>query len=189
MLPLLAVLAALTAVDPPPSVRLNDNTHPAGRLESGRLTVSLMPPGQRFDSQTDHVVLVGLTHLEGQDEPLMMNGSVKPAPVVLRAGVTNRLRLINITANNVDLTFRLTNRGELADRTPRAQDGAMLPPALQRLGPARSLVTVGGTYDVELPAGAAGNRRWLEVRRSSGAWLLQAPLLFSAAPAASPVDR
>ena len=42
MLPFIALLALVTANPSAPSVQLNDNTSPAGRVESGRLTVSLV---------------------------------------------------------------------------------------------------------------------------------------------------
>jgi hypothetical protein len=96
-------------------------------------------------------------------------------PIVLRAGVANRLRLINITADNVALVVRLTDQGETATWTPRARDGAALPPALQVSGPARVPLTVGGTFDAEISA-SAPHRLWLEVRRSGGRWELQAPV-------------
>ena len=42
MLPFIALLALVTANPSAPSVQLNDNTSPAGHVESGRLTVSLV---------------------------------------------------------------------------------------------------------------------------------------------------
>jgi manganese oxidase len=133
----------------------------------------VLEPGQRFDPAVDHVAVIGLTFVPGAKEPLVLNGRTSPVPIVLRAGVANRLRLINITADNVDIVVRLVDAGEMSTWTPRAQDGAALPRALQVSGPARTQLTVGGTFDVEVPA--SGPRRlWLEVRRGGGQWLLQA---------------
>ena len=108
----------------------------------------------------------------------MLNGRTTPVPIVFRAGVANRLRLINITANNVDIVVRLVDAGETSTWTPRAQDGAELPRALQVSGPARTHLAVGATFDVEVAA--SGPRRlWLEVRRGGGKWLLQAPVVVT----------
>ncbi len=108
----------------------------------------VLEPGQRFDPAVDHVAVIGPTYVPGVQEPLVLNGRTSPAPIVLRAGVANRLRLINITADNVDIVVRLVDAGETSTWTPRAQDGAALPRALQVAGPARTHVTVGGTFDV-----------------------------------------
>jgi hypothetical protein len=39
-------------------------------------------------------------HASKVREPIVLNGSATPVPVVMRADVPNRLRLINITASN-----------------------------------------------------------------------------------------
>jgi FtsP/CotA-like multicopper oxidase with cupredoxin domain len=133
----------------------------------------VVEPGHRFDPAIDHVAVIGLTRGEG--EPHVLNGLQQPAPIVLRAGVANRLRLINITTANANIIVRLTEAGEATTWIPRAQDGVTLPRALQVAGPARTRLPVGGTFDAEIPA--SGPRRlWLDVRRGNGAWLVQAPV-------------
>jgi hypothetical protein len=93
----------------------------------------------------------------------------------MRAGVANRLRLINITASNDNLLAFVVDRGELTTWKLLAKDGATLPAGQIAPRPARQLVTVGETYDFEIqPARSQG--LWLEVRRGSGAWVLQAPI-------------
>ena len=136
----------------------------------------VLEPGQRFDPAVDHVAIIGPTYVPGVPEPHVLNGRTSPVPIVFRAGVANRLRLINITADNVNIVVRLVDAGELSTWTPRAQDGAALPRPLQIAVPARTRLTVGSTFDVEVAA--SGPRRlWLEVRRGSGQWLLQAPVV------------
>jgi len=135
----------------------------------------VLPPGQTFDPATDHVVMIGVTNIDGEEEPLVLNGKRKPAPIVFRAGVANRLRLINISGNNVALVVRLTERGETAAWTPRGRDGAALPGAMQVSGVARTPLTVGGTFDAEIAA-SRPRQLWLEVRRGTGQWELQAPV-------------
>jgi FtsP/CotA-like multicopper oxidase with cupredoxin domain len=108
----------------------------------------VLPPGQTFDSTTDHIVTISL-HEYPDTFNVLMNGSVSPEPIVLRVGVPNRLRIVIIpAAGSGELTL-------LSDTTPvrwraLAKDGADLPAALATERPARQLVSVGETYDFEI---------------------------------------
>jgi hypothetical protein len=93
----------------------------------------------------------------------------------MRAGVPNRLRLINITANNVGLIASLLIRLEQTTWKPVAKDGATLPPQQTAVRPARQFVSVGETYDFEIQP-PRGQPLWLEVRRGNGEWVMQAPI-------------
>lgn len=137
----------------------------------------VLEPGQRFDPATDHVVVIGLNGVlvRGQPEPFALNGLAKPAPIRLRAGVPHRLRLINITANNVALTAFLMDGLEVSQWTPVAKDGATLPAAQTAPRTARQPIGVGETYDFEIRPTRPQNL-WLEVRRGNGQWVLQAPV-------------
>ena len=134
----------------------------------------VMEPGERYDPATDHVVVIGLNGVlvDGAREPFALNGRSSPAPITMRAGVPNRLRLINITPNNVALTASLVDRFETVHWRLLAKDGAAVPsPGEPRI--ARQQVAVGETYDFEIDATRARNL-WLEVRRGNGEWVLQA---------------
>ena len=152
----------------------HDETQLAGGLY-GPLIV--MEPGERYDPATDHIVVIGLSGVltEAAREPFALNGRASPAPITMRAGVTNRLRLINITPNNVALTAFLVDRFETVQWTLVAKDGASLPSPRTEPRVARQQVAVGETYDFEIDA---TRRRdlWLEVRRGNGEWVLQAPV-------------
>jgi FtsP/CotA-like multicopper oxidase with cupredoxin domain len=152
----------------------HDETQLAGGLY-GPLIV--MEPGERYDPATDHIVVIGLSGVltEAAREPFALNGRASPAPITMRAGVTNRLRLINITPNNVALTAFLVDRFETVQWTLVAKDGATLPSPRTEPRVARQQVAVGETYDFEIDA---TRRRdlWLEVRRGNGEWVLQAPV-------------
>jgi len=134
----------------------------------------VLDPGERYDSETDHVVIIGLNGVlrEKEREPFALNGSATPAPIVMRAGVPNRLRLINITASNDFLTAFVVDRGEQTTWKPLAKDGATLPVGQTAPRPARQLVTVGETYDFEIQP-SRSQALWLEVRRGAGEWVLQ----------------
>ena len=107
----------------------------------------VLPPGQTLDSATDHIVTISM-HEYPDTFDILFNGRVHPDPLVLKAGVANRLRIVVIPAAGYgDLVL-------LSDSTPvtwraLAKDGADLPAALATSGPARHLVSVGETYDFE----------------------------------------
>jgi FtsP/CotA-like multicopper oxidase with cupredoxin domain len=153
----------------------HDEAQLAGGLYGALL---VLEPGERYDPSTDHVIVIGLNGvlLPGEHEPFALNGRSPPAPIKVRAGVPNRLRLINITANNDALTALLLDRFDLATWKPIAKDGATLPPEQSKPRPARQLVSVGETYDFEINPPRPQDL-WLEIRRGSGEWVMQAPLV------------
>jgi FtsP/CotA-like multicopper oxidase with cupredoxin domain len=142
--------------------------------------------GQRYDPATDHVFIMGYDGLAvpGQREPLALNGRSLPVPapapgpytMSLRQGVANRLRLINVTPDNVALNFMLTDGFRTVNWKPVAKDGADLPSTQTAAREARQLVSVGETYDFEIQP-SAGQRLWLEVLRGNGEWVSQALLV------------
>ena len=93
----------------------------------------------------------------------------------MRAGVPNRLRLINITPNNVALTVFLVDQFETVRWKMLAKDGASVPSPQSEPRVARQQIAVGETYDFEID-GPRPRRLWLEVRRGNGEWVLQAPV-------------
>jgi FtsP/CotA-like multicopper oxidase with cupredoxin domain len=135
----------------------------------------VMEPGERYDPATDHVVVIGLNGvlIDGEREPFALNGRASPAPITMRAGVPNRLRLINITPNNVALTAFLVDQFETVRWKMLAKDGATVPSSQSEPRVARQLVAVGETYDFEIDASRPRNL-WLEIRRGNGEWVLQA---------------
>jgi FtsP/CotA-like multicopper oxidase with cupredoxin domain len=154
--------------------------HDASQLAGGLYGALLvLEPGEQYDPATDHVAIIGLNGINapGPHEPFALNGRSKPAPIQLRAGVPNRLRLINITATNVALVSSLGDQSDLVEWKPLAKDGATLPPAQSKVRRARQPIAVGETYDFEI-APRAPQTLWLEVRRGSGEWVFQAPVLI-----------
>ncbi|WER50077.1 multicopper oxidase domain-containing protein [Cupriavidus sp. WKF15] len=153
----------------------HDEAQLAGGLYGALL---VLEPGERYDPSTDHIIVIGLNGVltQGEREPFALNGRATPAPIRLRAGVPNRLRLINITANNSVLTAFLIDRSDLATWKPVAKDGARLPPEQRDLRPARQLISVGETYDFEITPPRPQDL-WLEIRRGNGEWVLQAPVV------------
>jgi len=143
--------------------------------------IVVLEPGERFDAARDHVLLLGM---EGPKEtrpqkydrfPVVVNGS-RTTQLTLKAGVANRLRLINITTNFFALNVSLIGNLQPISWQAIAKDGAELPATQQTIRPALAQqVSVGETYDFmvgPLPPG----RTWVDVRRGSGEWVQQVPV-------------
>lgn len=132
------------------------------QMESGLYgALIVLPPGQMYDSTTDHPVIISL-HEYPDTFNVLVNGSAHPAPVTLRSGVPNRLRIVIIpSAGSGDLAL-LSDTTVLTWRAI-AKDGADLPAHQATVRPARQYVSVGETYDFEITPTAAQPLR-LELR-------------------------
>lgn len=115
--------------------------------------IVVLEPGQRWDPETDHVVILGWDGDFPQPE-WVFDGARAPAPLVLAANRTHRLRFVSIGAGGL-LNVALAQDTTLAQWRPLAKDGADLP-SLQPLRPARQVITVGETYDFAFTPTAPG---------------------------------
>ncbi len=150
--------------------------HDPGQLAGGIYgAIVVLEPGETYQPERDHLIVIGLDGAYPEDplrdEPFAVNGERTPRALDLKAGVVNRLRFINITADSVALTVQLASRFDPVQWTLIAKDGAATPAAQRTARQSRQLVSVGETYDFELtpPQGPL----WLEVRRGNGEQLLQ----------------
>jgi FtsP/CotA-like multicopper oxidase with cupredoxin domain len=84
----------------------------------------------------------------------------------------HRLRLINITPNDILVVSLQTNKGPVMWR-PLTKDGAMVPAERDRPEAASQMIAVGETYDFEYDAPAGRQHLWLEVRTPAGRWEMQ----------------
>ena len=105
------------------------------------------------------------------NEPFAVNGEIAPRDLVLAAGVTNRIRFINITGDTVGLTVQLLSRFDLVPWTLVGKDGAATPASQRTARASRQMITVGETYDFEFTP--LPGPHWLEIRRPSGELLKQ----------------
>jgi len=143
--------------------------------------IVVLEPGEHFDPARDHVLLLGM---EGPKDPrpqkydrfpVVVNGS-RTTQLTLRAGVANRLRLINITTNFGGLNVSLIGNLQPVPWRAVAKDGADLPATQQTVRPALAQqVSVGETYDFMVGALPPG-RMWVDVRRAGGEWVQQVPV-------------
>ena len=162
-----------------------------GGEEAGEVVAELgaellvVDPGQAFDSTRDHVIVLGM---EGTKDtlrydhfPAVVNGR-RDTVLTMKAGVPNRLRLINITTsfNGLNVSF-VSNNQPIAWRLV-AKDGADLPRDQQAVRPAlRQTIAVGETFDFVIdPLPPTANPQaptgWIEVRRGLGEWVQQVPV-------------
>ncbi len=134
-------------------------------------------PGETFDPATDHVVVVGRSRVSEAESILadprsvLLNGERSPR-LVWKAGERHRVRLINITPDDIFSIALQTADGPVTWR-PLSKDGAPLPGAEAVPGPARQTIAVGETYEFEYQAPPGRRTVWLEVRTPAGKWQAQ----------------
>jgi FtsP/CotA-like multicopper oxidase with cupredoxin domain len=153
------------------------HSHDPRQLASGLYgAIVVLEPGEHFDPSRDHVVLLGMEGPKDTQKydrfPVVVNGS-RTTQLTLKAGVPNRLRLINITTNFGGLNVSLVAGNQPVAWRAVAKDGAELPASHQIVRPAvQQQVSVGETYDFMLESPQAG-RFFLDVLRAGGEWVQQ----------------
>jgi FtsP/CotA-like multicopper oxidase with cupredoxin domain len=116
----------------------------------------VLEPGQTFDPVTDHFLVFSMAGPDLDIAPIVVNNGVDPA-LEIGAGRTHRLRIINITAEDVVGLEIHDDDGPVSWRI-LAFDGADAPAALRTEQPARLVTGPGETVDVEIQAGAGSFR-------------------------------
>jgi manganese oxidase len=140
---------------------------------SGALLV--LEPGTTYDPSKDIVLLLSTPRMNAEQDRILLNGILTPAPLEMRVGTPYRLRLINIH------TYRPAMRVELKSAAGReswraiAKDGADLPRALATVRPAFFPLSNGETYDFEYTPAASGAVQ-LEVTAANGRVLVVQPM-------------
>ena len=152
---------------------VDENTQQLAGL-AGPLIV--LEPGLTLDSTTDHAILITTPPVwEDELRSVLINGRASPAPLVVRAGVAQRLRLINMTVRRPGGRFELWRDTKLLTWRALAKDGRELPATRQVEDAARSVVSIGETLDFEFVP-RAGDKSRLEVRGLDGALLATMPI-------------
>lgn len=128
----------------------------------------VIDPDSTWDPTRDLVVMLSTPRRNSDQDRILLNGSLDPAPIELRAGQSYRLRIINI--HTYRPSMRLSIRRDTAALTwrPLAKDGADLPPERRSPRPAMLQTGNGETYDFELVPDAPGVLR-LDVVTGVGA--------------------
>jgi FtsP/CotA-like multicopper oxidase with cupredoxin domain len=166
LLPAIAAGDSFTVHFTPPragTFMYHSHMNEAQQISSGLYgAIVVLEPGERFDSETDHILLFSdpgpappVTTGRPPPRNARLNGEIQADPIVLRAGVSNRLRVINIRSNALVGLELLDGREVLAWRHV-AKDGADLPTSQAVTRPAFLVIPVGEIYDVVLPPRDAG---------------------------------
>ena len=151
--------------------------HDNRQLTSGLYGAMLvMEPGEAFDEDVDHVFVIGRGG-PALEAPAVINGETAPQ-VIWEAGTRHRVRLINITPNDIVAVSLRTNAAPVTWH-PAAKDGAALPADRSAPGPAAQIIGVGETYDFEYEAPPTRQSLWLEVRSTGGRWLAQGHMIVN----------
>ncbi len=146
------------------------------QLRAGISGALLVVEKGRFDATKEFPVVVSSPSDSAEEErAVLLNGSLAPAPLVLKRGVASRLRLINITSQRQGMRFELRQADTLMTWKPLAKDGADLPVAERPIKPARQPLTIGETRDFEFSPVKAGDYV-LEARTFDGALLGTLPI-------------
>jgi FtsP/CotA-like multicopper oxidase with cupredoxin domain len=146
---------------------------PAG-LSGALLVVDADRP---YDPSTDIPVLISTPRsAEAARRAVLLNGRLAGAPVELRTGVPHRFRLINITIGRPNIRVEVRRDTSLVQWRALAKDGADLPDERQVTRPARTLISIGETYDFEVTPRLPGDLR-LEVRSAAGVLIATMPLV------------
>jgi FtsP/CotA-like multicopper oxidase with cupredoxin domain len=138
---------------------------------------------ETFDPATDHVLMVGRSGIDPaapnvliSTTPVVINGESAPR-FAWKAGVRHRVRLINITPDDIFSVSLQSPQGPVA-WTPVSKDGAPLPAGARTLQPARQTIAVGETYDFEVDVAPGRSNLWLEVRSTAGKWQAQGQVML-----------
>jgi FtsP/CotA-like multicopper oxidase with cupredoxin domain len=118
----------------------------------------VVEPGRPRDPATDHVFVISRDGPDEDKDPVLVNGAVEPPPVVLRAGVRHRIRVIGITPE-ATARVRVLRNGRPISWRAVAKDGAELPPALATSRTAEFSISPGETYDFEIAEARPGELR------------------------------
>jgi FtsP/CotA-like multicopper oxidase with cupredoxin domain len=147
------------------------HSHDNRQLTSGLYGAMLViDPGETFDERSDHIVVIGRGGPQC-DAPVVLNGR-RDLQLAWTSATRHRLRLINITPNDVLVVALQTSKGPVMWR-PLTKDGAPVPPERNRPVTASQVIAVGETYDFEYDAPAGRQNLWLEVRTPAGRWEMQ----------------
>lgn len=149
--------------------------HDNRQLTSGLYGAMLvLEPEEAFDETVDHIFVLGKGG-PAQDAPTVINGESAPQ-TAWKAGVRHRVRLINITPNDI-LNVSLRRASEPITWRALAKDGAVLPLERSVKGPAVQIVAVGETYEFECEVPPGRGSLWLEARGTGGKWHAQGQIV------------
>jgi FtsP/CotA-like multicopper oxidase with cupredoxin domain len=142
--------------------------HDEVQLKSGMYgPLIVLPPGAKYDPDTERLVIVSSSPLPGVPEPVFINGELSPPPLEMRVGTKYRIRCMNITASNVNHFVRLAAGGQPVAWRNVAKDAIELPPEQVVVTDQALSLAVGETRDFEYTPTEPGDLR-VEIRLPNG---------------------
>jgi manganese oxidase len=159
------------------------HVHDYRQLSSGLYgPLVVVDPDERYDSATDHVVVLGrrdaspASAILREPASAVINGVHDPR-WAWKAGTRHRIRLINITPDDIWSVSLQGPDGPLTWQ-PLTKDGAPVPASEAGSGPARVTIAVGETYDFAFDAPPGRKGLFLEARDRDGTWQAQGRVLL-----------
>ncbi len=144
----------------------HSHSNELAQISSGLYGALLVVEPHTLDPVRDRVILVGSRGPENVTG--LVNGQAEPPPLDFEAGITYRLRLININAD-WRVMFSLVSDTAYARWRPVAKDGADLPPHQAVPRSAHLLTGPGETADFEFTPLVPGDLR-LEIKTQLEGW-------------------
>ena len=143
-----------------------------GGLAGTMLVIDSLP---RFDPQHDKVLMLTVPRRDADGQRVLVNGSLSPDTLRLRAGERYRLRLVDLHTYRPSMVVRLLRDTTLVTWRALAKDGMDLPPDRATVRRAMQQMGNGETYDFELVAERAEDLT-ITVRAAAGQLLATVPV-------------
>jgi FtsP/CotA-like multicopper oxidase with cupredoxin domain len=137
-------------VTPPRAGTFVYHTHmdDAYQLRGGLLgPLIVMEPGESYNPAADHIFTIATAHAAADESALLINGARQPPPLVVRAGIVQRLRFLNMTTFWTNAIISLSSGGRTIQWQPLAVDGADVATSRRSSQPAIDTITIGQTRD------------------------------------------
>jgi manganese oxidase len=129
----------------------------------------------RYDPAHDIVLVVSVPRRAADSNVVLINGSLTPSPLEMKAGERYRLRFIDIHVFRPSMRMRLLGAEGLLTWRSVAKDGMDLPADQAIAGPSQIQMGNGETYDFEFVPDTAGELR-VDVETATGVLLARLPI-------------
>jgi manganese oxidase len=163
---------------PPRSGTFIYHTHvDEGRQQKAGLTGALVVVDSlaSYDPEHDRTFLVTVPRRDADRDRVMLNGSLTPPTMELRAGERYRLRFVDIHTFRPSMRMRLLRNGAVLSWRALAKDGMDLPADQAIVSPSTIQMGNGETYDFEFVPDAPGDLLF-DIQTAVGVPLLSMPV-------------
>ena len=113
-------------------------------------------PAAPRDDPADHVVMLSDSFEKAGSPLVAIDGALLPAPIVMQAGLPQRIRLLCLSLGGQNLVASLADGTRVLRWKPIAKDGRDLPARLQSMRASTTSMTIGETRDFRFVPEKAG---------------------------------